>query len=59
MHMHMTCTGNPDQQRLFFAGKQLEDERSLASYGVKDGNPLHLVVSPRRPVVRGPDGATN
>lgn len=34
----------PDEQRLIFAGIQLEDERTLSSYGVMDGAMLHLVL---------------
>lgn len=33
----------PDQQRVFYRGKQLEDERELVYYGVKHGHPLHIV----------------
>ena len=31
-----------DQQRLNFAGKQLEHSRTLASYGLSEGNQLNL-----------------
>lgn len=44
----------PDQQQLIFAGRKLEDERTLVDYNIQTGSIIHLALTPKGPTSAPP-----
>ena len=42
--LELTRVSLSDEQRLIFAGRQLEDSKSLSEYNVKDSSTFHLIL---------------